>query len=256
VTPTIRRSRRVSSSRSPPSVLRSVRPLPTRRRNAGSSASSCHREGLVPPSWFLTTPTVSSGPTARALLQPAADPGVHRVSPTRAPASRTPEGAARPVSTCPFPTAHTPLEDSPCWQCLLRSPRHPKATRSREGAPSLPLYGWHRCCARCPEAPRFHSGVFSLRIRLRGFPPPAGLSPPSAVSSSRRLRPSMGFCFSLGSRRPAGRGWRRSGPVHCARQPTVERVTSKNCTEVLFSSVSTDFRVRTRKPMGRKRDQS
>jgi len=80
VTPTLRRPRRVSSSRFPSVVLRSVRPLQTPRRNARSSALPCHREGLVPSSWFRTTSTVSSGPTAQALLQPAADPGVHRVS--------------------------------------------------------------------------------------------------------------------------------------------------------------------------------
>jgi hypothetical protein len=51
------------------------------------------RMGPVPPSWFLTTSTVSSVLTVRALLQPAADPGVHRVSrPSRL--CRTPEEAA------------------------------------------------------------------------------------------------------------------------------------------------------------------
>jgi hypothetical protein len=124
---------------SPPPVLRSVRPLPIERRGAGPSASSCHRGGLVPPSWFLTTSAVYSGPTARALLQPAADPGVHRVSrPPPLHDGRSRRSCRTAAGRCAFPTAHTPLEDAPCLQRRLRSPGT-RERRSREGAAPVPL---------------------------------------------------------------------------------------------------------------------
>lgn len=103
----IRRLRRVSSSGSPPScsvsAVHSQRPVETGHLRP----SGAIRPGPVPPSWFLATSTVSSSRTVRALLQPAADPGVHRVS--------------QPAKA--FPTMRSPLEDAPRPQRLL--PHHP-----------------------------------------------------------------------------------------------------------------------------------
>lgn len=91
------------------------------------SAPSCHRGSLVPSSWFLSTSTSSSGLTARALLQPAADPGVHRVSRRQPPAPALPR--ERSVSVVgSFPTMHSPREDS------LHQQRLPSLTAPSEDA--------------------------------------------------------------------------------------------------------------------------
>lgn len=82
------------------------------RRNAGSSAPSCQGGGLVPPSWFLATSAVFSEPAVRALLQPAADPGVHRVSRPELPANCS-RRSRRPMNTCPFPAAPHPSKMLP-----------------------------------------------------------------------------------------------------------------------------------------------
>ena len=138
----------------PPSFLLSARPLRIRRRNAESSALPCHREGsrsvLVVShhlDGFLRT---GGAGIVAARSRPLGSP----CFPSRDPA---PGSRKNPVVSdrVPFPTAPTPLEDAPCWQCLLRSPLRPEARRSRGGAPSMPLRGWHRCRARFREVPRF-----------------------------------------------------------------------------------------------------
>ena len=194
-TSTIRRLRRVSSSRSPPSVLRSVRPLPTSRRNAVPSAPSCQRESHVPSSWFLTTSTASSGLTARTLLQPAADPGVHRVSTTRSPAPDRSRESSLASMNAPVPTAHSPREVSPCPQRLLRSPHHPRVVRHARPLPPCRFTRWHPHCARGPRALRFTGAFSPPRSRLRGLVLLTGLSQSSTVASDRPLYPSMGFYF-------------------------------------------------------------
>jgi hypothetical protein len=208
-TSTIRRLRRVSSSRSPPPVLRSVRPLPTLRRNAVPSAPSCHRESHVPSSWFLTTSTASSGLTARTLLQPAADPGVRRVSTTRSPAPDRSRESSQASMNASVPTTHSPREVSSCPQRLLRSPHHPRVVRHARPLPPCLFTRWHRCCARCPRASRFTVAFSPPRVRLRGLVLLTGLSPSFAVASDRQLCPSMGFYFPFSRRTLSPRGRRR-----------------------------------------------
>jgi hypothetical protein len=73
--PPLHRPHRVASTPGGPPV---ARPPP--------SAPACHGRSPVPSSWFLTTSTVFSARRLAGLLHPAADPGVHPVSP-RVPSS-------------------------------------------------------------------------------------------------------------------------------------------------------------------------
>lgn len=133
--PVIRWLRRVSSSRSPPSVSASVVHSQLRAPESSSpSAGSCQGTCLVPPSWFLATSTVFSDLAVQALLQPAADPGVHRVSCVALPAGfswivRVPQvgvGHSRDAFTprrCSLPTAVPSLTaSSPKGRCVTLGP--------------------------------------------------------------------------------------------------------------------------------------
>lgn len=94
-------------------------------------APSCHRGSLVPSTWFLSTTTACSVLTTRALLQPAADPEVHRVSPGFPPAPPLPR-ELRPAWWFRFPTMHSPREVAPCQQrlsSLTASPEDDAFTR-------------------------------------------------------------------------------------------------------------------------------
>jgi hypothetical protein len=173
-----------------------------------SSAPSCHRGSLVPSAWSLSTSTAFSGLTVRALLQLAADPGVHRVSLTRPPAPATPERATGQRDRLRFPRCIHPAKMLPTRSAVPCSLRHPKMSRSRKAGPSMTFHGRHPCRAVLPKGVERHSGVFSPRVRLRGVVPLVGFSPPSTVSSDRRLCPSMGFCTLSSRRYPTLRGLR------------------------------------------------
>jgi len=78
------------------------------------SARRCQSSGPVPPAWFRTTSTVCSASGLAGVLQPAAGPGVHRVSlhlAAFAPLTRPRSRAGRAVG--PIPTVPHPSEDSP-----------------------------------------------------------------------------------------------------------------------------------------------
>ena len=139
----------------------------------------------VPPSWFLTTSTACSGPTARALLQLAADPGVHHVSRNRPP-SPTLSRRSWPASTlAAFPVMHSPREDRSPFAAPPHSPPAPKSGCSRKGAPPL-SFTWLASRLRPPpEGCVIHRGVLPNLARLRGLFPRTGLLPPSAVASDR-----------------------------------------------------------------------
>jgi len=196
----------VDSIASPPrGPLRrfSVQSVHSRRAPKHSpSAPSCHRGSLVPSAWFLSTSTAFSGLTVRALLQPAADPGVHRVSLDLPPAPATPERVTGQRDRSRFPRCTHPAKILPISSAVSRSPHHPRMERSREAGPSMPSHGRHPCRAVLPGGFERHSGVFSPRVRLRGVVPLTGLSPPSTVASDRQIRPSMGFCTPFGHRDP------------------------------------------------------
>lgn len=116
------------------------------------SAPSCHRGSLVPSTWFLTTSTASSGLTVRALLQPAADLGVHRVSRFHHLPLRHPRVPLVSLVGLVSHDALNPSKMLPTCSASPHSPHYPKATRSREAAPSMTFHGRHRCRALCPEA--------------------------------------------------------------------------------------------------------
>jgi hypothetical protein len=186
------------------------------------------RMGPVPPSWFLTTSTISSVRTVRTLLQSAADPGVHRISrPLRLIArSRRRRSSQRGRSPrCTHPSKVLPV----CSACFLTmTPRRASCTRS-----PLPPCRFGDGAGVDPSA-RTHSGptcVTPFLDRLRGFVLQTGLLSSSTVSSGRRRCPSMGFCSPSDHRIPlaADCGPRSSS---LPKQPILERITSKNGTEV------------------------
>jgi hypothetical protein len=131
---------------SPPSVLRSFRPLPARQvKSPGLRPPRAIRGSPVPSSWFLTTSTTCSGTTARALLQPAADPGVHRVSRCgrlhpRSPKRRWP---ARPRR---FPRCTHPAKILPIRSASLAHAR---------ALPPCRCSWWRPSCALVPKVSRF-----------------------------------------------------------------------------------------------------
>jgi len=88
----------------------------------------------VPPSWFLTTSTVFSGLTVRALLQLAADPGVHRVSLSLRLHPHSPEGGA-PARRGRSPRCSHPSKMLPARSaCFLTAPLR-RVSRSRSPLP-------------------------------------------------------------------------------------------------------------------------
>jgi hypothetical protein len=126
--PVIRWPRRVSSSRYPSigSPLLPSTPGQCSEEHQ-PSARPCQRTGPVPPSWFLTTSTVYSGIAAQVLLQPAADPGVHRVSCPSPPARPLPK--EKTASTLPnLHTMHSPLKELPISSAILAHPIEPESS--------------------------------------------------------------------------------------------------------------------------------
>jgi hypothetical protein len=172
----IRRSRRAKGPSShevrplrAPSPLHRSRvhsPSPEGRVRAGAA----RRRRRVPPSWSLTTSTVSSAREAAGLLHPAHGHGVHRVSrrrmPVRRPASRTtlPAAGLAPYEEFPSPAA---------------VPRHrgrfPLAVTRPDGACDASQDT--RCQVPQPTSP--HQGG-----RLQGFAPLTNPLRPTTVSSS------------------------------------------------------------------------
>jgi len=138
----------------------------------------------VPPSWFLTTSTACSGPTARALLQPAADPGVHRVACCERLHRPSPEGAGLPARPPRFPRCTHPAKISPL-AAPPHSPSPPKRRCSRQGATPMPFTRSAPRLRAPPAGCVVHRGVLPDPARLRGLAPRTGLLPPSAVSSDR-----------------------------------------------------------------------
>jgi len=217
---------------SPPSVLRSVRPLPASHRSARPSAPSCHRGSLVPPSWFLTTSTVSSGLTARALLQPAADPGVHRVSVIHSPApDRSLSRAARPAGSNTSPRCTHPAKMLPACSASLahRATRGCRVTRGRSlravargGAPAALSARRHR-----GSPLRFlHIALdfeVSLRRQVCRHRSPLPATDSSVLPWASVLPLTTEDCV-------AWMALRRT--VRCSRQLVMERFTSKSGTEV------------------------
>jgi len=112
---TIRRLHRVSSSRSPPSVLRSVRPLPAStealtigplvppRESRSVRVVSLHLDGFLRSDGASTVAARSRPWGSSCFARPAACPCDSRES----------HRSARPIS---FPTMHSPREDSPHQQ--------------------------------------------------------------------------------------------------------------------------------------------
>lgn len=99
-----------------------------------------------------------------------------------------------------FPRCTHPAKMLPANSAFLA---HRSVRRRCVHARPLPpcrLHGRHRCRTLLPRGFERSVGVFSPRVRLRGFVPLAGLSPPFAVSSDRWLCPSMGFSSSFGRR--------------------------------------------------------
>jgi hypothetical protein len=138
----------------------------------------------VPSTWFLTTSTACSGPTVRALLQLAPDPGVHRVSHCERLHRPSPEGACQPARPPRSRDALTPRRSSPL-AAPPHSPSPPKRRCSRQGATPLPFTRSAPRMRAPPEGCVVHRGVLPDPARLRGLAPRTGLSPPSAVASDR-----------------------------------------------------------------------
>jgi hypothetical protein len=188
-------------------VLRSARPLPTRRQAPG-----------------LRTPRATERSGSALVVSHHLD-GLLRTDGASIVAAR-----CRPWGSPRFPTATTctdllPREDfrqrdhrvsrvalypakiAPHSQRLPHSPSPPKRRCSREGAPPLPFTLSAPRLRSPPESSALHRGVLSNPARLRGLVPRTGLSPPSTVSSDRWLCPSMGFCSPSGHRTPTSSGW-------------------------------------------------
>jgi hypothetical protein len=160
---TIRRLRRVSFSRSPPSVLRSIRPLPVRvetltigplvppRESRSVRVVSLHLDG------FLRTDGASIvAARSRPWGSPCFPALVHLPR-------RFPKNSPVSMVDC-VSTMHSPLEDAPYQQLHSRSPHLPKMMRSRKSAPSMPFPERHRCRAVLPKGFELHSGVFPPRV--------------------------------------------------------------------------------------------
>lgn len=102
------------------------------------SAPTCQGRSPVPPTWFLTTATAFSARRLAGLLHPAADPGVHPVSPLpHRRLSPTPLGSPR------FPGTLPPLEVLPRSAAVAQSPA-PSAP-----SPLSPATASFRTLGRC-----------------------------------------------------------------------------------------------------------
>jgi len=141
----IRRLRRVSSSRSPPSMLRLGRPLPTPCRNKASSAPRCHPHGS-------RSALVVSHHLDGFLRPDGADTVAVRCRSWGSPCFLTsPPGRALPKEAFqpgrPFPTMLSPLEVAPCLQRLLPHHDAPKGLVYTVAAAPLPFRSASRLCS-------------------------------------------------------------------------------------------------------------
>jgi hypothetical protein len=186
-------------------VLRSVRPLPTRRQAPG-----------------LRTPRTNERSWSALVVSHHLD-GLLRTDGASTVAARCrPWGSPRfpPVSTCtdPPPKEHARQHTHRVSRDAL-TPRRSLPVRSaspltipseelmsRRGAPSMPFTWLAPRLPTPPEGSILHRGVLPDQARLRGLSPRTGLLPPSAVSSDRQLCPSMGFCTPSGHRAPTSPG--------------------------------------------------
>jgi hypothetical protein len=201
-------------------------------RHAHPSARSSHRAGPVPPSWFLTTSTASSGITMRALLQLAADPGVHRVSRWSAPArlvltKRTPRQNA---TTDPH-DALTPRRYSPpsAPDSLTTPPR--RAACHANLCPRAVLRRGTSDAPGCASAPRVLLGGCSTTLSTSRLCSVDGsFAPVRRCQRPRRsVLPWASALPSTTATRPGLDGARSDDVLN---QRAVERITSKNGTEV------------------------
>jgi hypothetical protein len=136
-----------------------------------------HPRSPVPPSWFLTTSTVSSASRVAGLLHPAADPGVHRVSARGVPARRP-----RSSSASPRCRSNPPKKSSPKAatrhraRCPLAVPC-PTAAAPRLVPLPVPALSWWEDRER----------------RLRGLAPSSSLVKSPAVAGEWTTRSFLGF---------------------------------------------------------------
>jgi hypothetical protein len=199
---TIRRPRRVSSSRFPsagspldpstpgPAPKRwTFGPLVPPRGSRSARVVSHHLDG------FLRTDGAS---TVAARSRPWGSPCFSDTLPCTVLLSREPPGqrdrarshGALTPRRCSPPAVPPPLTAPPEGAAFTR--RCSLLAVSRGGT----------AAARRPGASRFTVAFSPPRVRLRGLVLPAGLSPSFAVASDRQLYPSMGFCSPFSHRGP------------------------------------------------------
>jgi hypothetical protein len=187
-------------------------------------ASACSRQGagLVPPSWFPTTLTVSSVVRPAGLLHPAADPGVRRVAIVLVREPRPPHASDLPrrstLRSFSTPVAvrrvSTVLPDAcplAVHRCFLLS--RAKAARLQGVPPRDGFTGFLRPCGLWSRTASL--GFFSFRRRLSGVlrtSPEGGVSRgglphgpdgASRVGSGTRCSFQPGRLAAVGLSRPA-----------------------------------------------------